>query len=107
MECVKMLATEVLTPASNWSSYPPHKHDENVGEETELEEIYYYLFASAAPADNERARNAKSVGYQRVYGTDRAPDRGAGGGAPTGTPCWFRTAGTGRASPRRRITCTT
>ena len=73
MECVKMLATEVLTPASNWSSYPPHKHDENVGEETELEEIYYYLFASAAPADNERARNAKSVGYQRVYGTDQRP----------------------------------
>ena len=29
MECVKMLATEVLTPASNWSSYPPHKHDED------------------------------------------------------------------------------
>ncbi len=27
--------------------------------------------------------------------------------SPTGTPCWFRTAGTGRASPRRRITCTT
>ena len=51
MECVKMLATEVLTPASNWSSYPPHKHDErHDGTETELEEIYYYRFASAAPA---------------------------------------------------------
>ena len=36
LECVKLLATEVLTPASNWSSYPPHKHDENQGSETEL-----------------------------------------------------------------------
>jgi len=72
MECVKMLATEVLTPASNWSSYPPHKHDEAVGSETELEEIYYYLFASAAPVAETAARSAKAVGYQRVYGT---PDR--------------------------------
>ena len=73
MECVKMLATEVLTPASNWSSYPPHKHDETNGTETELEEIYYYLFASAAPADNAVARTAKAVGYQRVYGTAERP----------------------------------
>jgi len=72
MECAKMLATEVLTPASNWSSYPPHKHDEAVGSETELEEIYYYLFGSAAPATETAARNARPVGYQRVYGT---PDR--------------------------------
>ena len=72
MECVKMLATEVLTPASNWSSYPPHKHDEAVGSETELEEIYYFRFASAAPAAETVARGAKAVGYQRVYGT---PDR--------------------------------
>ncbi|HEY5115730.1 MAG TPA: 5-deoxy-glucuronate isomerase [Nakamurella sp.] len=72
MDCVKMLATEVLTPASNWSSYPPHKHDEAVGSETELEEIYYFRFASAAPAAETAARSAKPVGYQRVYGT---PDR--------------------------------
>jgi 5-deoxy-glucuronate isomerase len=72
MECVKMLATEVLTPASNWSSYPPHKHDENNGTETELEEIYYYQFASTAPAGNP-ARDAKAIGYQRVYGTDERP----------------------------------
>ena len=69
MECVKMLATEVLTPASNWSSYPPHKHDEEQGSETELEEVYYYRFASAAPAEEAAARDAKAVGYQRVYGT--------------------------------------
>ncbi len=72
IECVKMLACEVLTPASNWSSYPPHKHDENNGTETELEEIYYYKFASVAPLGNP-ARDAKAVGYQRVYGTDKRP----------------------------------
>jgi 5-deoxy-glucuronate isomerase len=75
MECVKLLATEVLTPASNWSSYPPHKHDEAGGPdggETELEEIYFYQFASAAPAGSP-ARNAKAVGYQRVYGTAARP----------------------------------
>ena len=73
LECVKLLATEVLTPASNWSSYPPHKHDENHGSETELEEVYYYRFASAAPADQTAARQAKAVGYQRVYGTAERP----------------------------------
>ncbi len=72
MECVKMLATEVLTPASNWSSYPPHKHDEDNGTETELEEIYYYKFVTTAPAGSP-ARAAKSVGYQRVYGTVERP----------------------------------
>ncbi len=73
MECVKLLATEVLTPASNWSSYPPHKHDEAKGSETELEEIYHYRFASAAPASESAARSAKSIGYQRVYGTEDRP----------------------------------
>jgi len=76
MECVKMLATEVLTPASNWSSYPPHKHDEAGGVdggETELEEIYFYQFDSAAPASAPAARAAKAVGYQRVYGTAERP----------------------------------
>ncbi|MBD4650803.1 5-deoxy-glucuronate isomerase, partial [Xanthomonas citri pv. citri] len=24
----RLLACEVLTPGGNWSSYPPHKHDE-------------------------------------------------------------------------------
>jgi 5-deoxy-glucuronate isomerase len=73
MDCVKMMATEVLTPASNWSSYPPHKHDEAVGTETELEEIYYFRFASVAPVADTVARSAKAVGYQRVYGTPGRP----------------------------------
>ena len=57
-ECDRLIAVEVLTPEGNWSSYPPHKHDEDVpGVETVLEEIYYY----------EVARGG--FGYQRVYGS--------------------------------------
>jgi 5-deoxy-glucuronate isomerase len=37
-ECDRLIAVEVLTPSGNWSSYPPHKHDEEIpGVETALE----------------------------------------------------------------------
>jgi 5-deoxy-glucuronate isomerase len=59
----RLIAVEVLTPAGNWSSYPPHKHDEDVpGVETALEEIYYFEVA-ARPAGNP------GFAYQRVYGS--------------------------------------
>jgi 5-deoxy-glucuronate isomerase len=55
-EADRLIAVEVLTPGGNWSSYPPHKHDEDrPGQETVLEEIYYF----------EVARGG--FGYQRVY----------------------------------------
>ncbi|HSB80459.1 MAG TPA: 5-deoxy-glucuronate isomerase [Candidatus Methylomirabilis sp.] len=39
----RLLIVEVYTPSGNWSSYPPHKHDEhNMPHENKLEEIYYY-----------------------------------------------------------------
>jgi 5-deoxy-glucuronate isomerase len=39
----RLLVVEVLTPAGNWSSYPPHKHDEdNPPDEVVLEETYYF-----------------------------------------------------------------
>ena len=38
-----LLEGEVITPAGNWSSYPPHKHDtDNLPEESYLEETYYH-----------------------------------------------------------------
>ena len=49
----------------NWSSYPPHKHDEERPGEAILEEIYYYEIA-AGPA-------GPGMGYQRVYGTAERP----------------------------------
>jgi 5-deoxy-glucuronate isomerase len=61
----KLIAVEVLTPAGNWSSYPPHKHDEHTAVERPLEEIYYF-----------EIDGANGVGYQRVYssGEDREID---------------------------------
>jgi 5-deoxy-glucuronate isomerase len=56
----RLIAVEVLTPGGNWSSYPPHKHDELRAGESALEEIYYYEVAGSGPA------------YQRVSGH---PDR--------------------------------
>ena len=43
----KLLAVEVITPAGNFSSYPPHKHDtfDPALPEVELEEIYYFRFS--------------------------------------------------------------
>ncbi|MDF3289905.1 5-deoxy-glucuronate isomerase [Streptomyces silvisoli] len=68
-ECDRLIAVEVLTPGGNWSSYPPHKHDEcRPGEESRLEEIYYFEIAAA--------HGTEGVGYQRVTpsGHGRGPD---------------------------------
>ncbi|MCK8676518.1 5-deoxy-glucuronate isomerase [Streptomyces lichenis] len=54
-DCDRLIAVEVITPAGHWSSYPPHKHDEDVpGREVRLEEIYYF--------ETEGGR----AGYQRI-----------------------------------------
>ena len=67
-----IIAVEVYTPGGNWSSYPPHKHDEDrPGVESELEEIYYYQ-VRASPG-SQAAAIVDPIGYQRVYGTDERP----------------------------------
>jgi 5-deoxy-glucuronate isomerase len=67
-----IIACEVLTPAGNWSSYPPHKHDEErAGVESELEEIYY--FETQVEHGGPAPDGVDPVGYQRVYGTDERP----------------------------------
>jgi 5-deoxy-glucuronate isomerase len=65
-----IIACEVLTPAGNWSSYPPHKHDEHLEDrESVLEEIYYFEMR----AEGDAPGSAKAFGYQRVYGTRERP----------------------------------
>jgi 5-deoxy-glucuronate isomerase len=64
-DCDRLIAVEVLTPGGNWSSYPPHKHDEVGDGESELEEIYYF---EVAPSPS----GTPGVGFHRVYGH---PDR--------------------------------
>lgn len=39
----RLLVVEVVTPDGHWSSYPPHKHDQdNRSHDTYLEETYYH-----------------------------------------------------------------
>jgi 5-deoxy-glucuronate isomerase len=42
----RLLVGETLNPPGNWSSYPPHKHDEHVPpDEVALEEVYLFRVA--------------------------------------------------------------
>ncbi len=55
-----LLVTEVFTPQGHWSSYPPHRHDEdNFPDMTYLEETYYH-----------RLNPAQGFGFQRVFTED-------------------------------------
>ncbi|GAA1577025.1 5-deoxy-glucuronate isomerase [Kribbella hippodromi] len=73
LDADSIIACEVITPAGNWSSYPPHKHDEHrPGKESELEEIYYFELQLSDDAP-EGAKGNDPIGYQRVYGTDDRP----------------------------------
>ena len=63
--CERLVAVEVYTPAGNWSSYPPHKHDVHRGDaagrllEADLEEVYFYKIAPK-----------QGYAIQRVYTND-------------------------------------
>ena len=71
LDADSIIACEVITPAGNWSSYPPHKHDEErAGVETSLEEIYYF---EVRPEPSGQGAPADAFGYQRVYGTAERP----------------------------------
>jgi 5-deoxy-glucuronate isomerase len=60
----RLIVVEVLTPGGNWSSYPPHKHDDgSTAGEVELEEIYYF-----------RIQGSGGFGLHRTYTADRAID---------------------------------
>jgi 5-deoxy-glucuronate isomerase len=60
----RILVVEVFTPAGNWSSYPPHKHDEDEPPgEVVLEETYYY-----------RTAKPEAFAVQRLYSPSRGVD---------------------------------
>ena len=59
-----LLVVEVITPAGNTSSYPPHKHDQDdLPQESYLEETYYH-----------RINPPQGFAFQRVYTDDRSLD---------------------------------
>ena len=67
--CSKLVCVEVYTPSGNWSSFPPHKHDERKvdvnGKITEaaLEEVYFYKFDKP-----------QGFAIQKIYTDDRNLD---------------------------------
>ena len=59
----KLNACELITPDGNWSSYPPHKHDDTEPCEVVNEEIYYF-----------RIDGSDGFGLHRTYTADGAID---------------------------------
>lgn len=63
--CSRLVVVEVYTPSGNWSSYPPHKHDEHIVDaagnllEADLEEVYFY-----------KIDRPEGFAYQRIYTPD-------------------------------------
>ncbi|WP_105567299.1 5-deoxy-glucuronate isomerase [Microbacterium halophytorum] len=59
LDAARFIVCEVITPSENWSSYPPHKHDEHdPGHESRLEEIYYFESAPTKTASGVDAAAA-------------------------------------------------
>jgi 5-deoxy-glucuronate isomerase len=60
----RLLVVEVLTPNGHWSSYPPHKHDEDdLPDESYLEETYFH-----------KIQPPQGFAVQRIYTEDRSLD---------------------------------
>ncbi|MEV0028159.1 5-deoxy-glucuronate isomerase [Nocardia sp. NPDC050793] len=69
----KLNACELITPDGNWSSYPPHKHDEASECEVVNEEIYYFRIAGRDGVTPSR----EGFGLHRNYTADGAVDENA------------------------------
>lgn len=55
----RLLVGETLNEAGKWSSYPPHRHENNSSRESKLEEVYYY-----------KLEKPTAFGIQRIYTDD-------------------------------------
>jgi 5-deoxy-glucuronate isomerase len=74
LDAAELIVCEVITPAGNWSSYPPHKHDTSVpGSESDLEEIYYYEVAVTRGATGDVPATADPFALHRTYASDDRP----------------------------------
>jgi len=59
-----LLVGETFNESGQWSSYPPHKHDEdNLPQEVKLEEVYFY-----------KVYPEQGFGIQRIYSADKQLD---------------------------------
>lgn len=105
LEADRFIVCEVLTPGGNWSSYPPHKHDEEKDGETSLEEIYYFetrVTPAPRPGRSRTTRSAISACTPRTIVPSMSPRR-----CGPATSSWCPMAGTARPWRLRAMTCTT
>lgn len=59
----RLMCVELLTPDGNWSSYPPHRHDDSPECPVNNEEIYYFRIGTAGTADY----SLDGFGMHRTY----------------------------------------
>ncbi|MFD9736912.1 5-deoxy-glucuronate isomerase [Umezawaea sp. NPDC059074] len=66
----KLVACELITPDGNWSSYPPHKHDDTEPCEVVNEEVYYFRIAGRDGVTPSR----EGFGLHKTYTGDGEVD---------------------------------
>jgi 5-deoxy-glucuronate isomerase len=62
----KLMCVELITPDGNWSSYPPHRHDDSADCPVNNEEVYYFRIGTAGTT----AYAAVGFGMHRTYTPD-------------------------------------
>jgi 5-deoxy-glucuronate isomerase len=66
----KLMCVELITPDGNWSSYPPHRHDDSPECPVNNEEIYYFRIGVADTSDY----STEGFGMHRTYTPDGSID---------------------------------
>lgn len=66
----RLICVEVLTPEGNWSSYPPHKHDDTPGSLANNEEIYYFRIGREGSVET----SGEGFALHRTYTADGSID---------------------------------
>ena len=66
----RLICVEVLTPDGNWSSYPPHKHDDTPDSLANNEEIYYFRVGRAGSTET----SGEGFALHRTYTADGSID---------------------------------
>jgi 5-deoxy-glucuronate isomerase len=66
----RLICVEVFSPDGNWSSYPPHKHDDTPGSLANNEEIYYFRVGRTGSA----ATSDEGFALHRTYTADGSID---------------------------------
>lgn len=66
----RLICVEVLTPEGNWSSYPPHKHDDTPDSLANNEEIYYFRVGRSGSSGT----SGEGFALHRTYTADGSID---------------------------------